>query len=79
MSCGVGCGRGVDLVMLWLRRSPEAIALIHPLAWELPYAAGAALKKKTNKKKKIKEEFSSFSIFWMILFRIGVISPSNVS
>ena len=25
-----------------------AMALIHPLAWELPYAAGAALKRKIN-------------------------------
>ena len=31
---------------------PAATALIQPLAWELPYAAGAALKrqKQTNKK-----------------------------
>ena len=39
--------------MLWLWRRPAAIALIRPLAWELPHAAGMALKKK-KKKKKIK-------------------------
>ena len=27
---------------------PEAAAWIRPLAWDLPYAAGAALKKKKN-------------------------------
>ena len=27
--------------MLWLRRRPTAEALIRPLAWEPPYAAGA--------------------------------------
>ena len=49
MSCGVGHRRGSDLVLLWL----VAAALIQPLAWELPYAAGAALK---CKKKKEEEE-----------------------
>ena len=32
--------------MLWLGHRPGAIALIRPLAWELPYALGLALKKK---------------------------------
>ena len=32
-----------DPVWLWCR--PVATALIQPLAWELPYAVGAALKK----------------------------------
>ena len=38
-------------------RSPvgwQIAALIHPLAWELPYAAGATLKSKNNKINKIK-------------------------
>ena len=46
-----------DLVLprLWCR--PAAVALIRPLAWELPYAMGSALKrpKKTRKEKKRKE------------------------
>ena len=29
--------------MLWLWSRPAATALIQPLAWELPYAMGAAL------------------------------------
>ena len=46
MSRGVGCRHGLDPVWLWL----AAIAPIEPLAWESPYAAGAALNsKQTNK------------------------------
>ena len=51
LSCGVGCRCGSDPVLLWLWCRPAAAAPSRPLAWELPYAAGAALKKK---KKKIK-------------------------
>ena len=36
-------------MLLWLWRRPGATALIQPLAWEPPYAAGAALKKKRKK------------------------------
>ena len=57
MSCGVGRRPSSDPVLLWLWRQPAAIALIGPLAWEPPYATGAALEKakrqkqnKTNKK-----------------------------
>ena len=47
MSCGVGCGRGLNLApLLWLWYRLAAGALIPPLAWKLPYAAGTALKKK---------------------------------
>ena len=38
-----------DPALLWLWRRPAATAPIRPLAWEPPYAAGAALKKQTNK------------------------------
>ena len=41
---------GSDLALLWLWCRPVAIALIRPLAWEPPYATGAALKKKKIKK-----------------------------
>ena len=37
------CGCGVG---------PAAVALIQPLAWEPPYAVGAALKRQKNKKQK---------------------------
>ena len=44
MSCGVGCRRGSDLALLRLWYRPAVVALIRPLAWEPPYAEGAALK-----------------------------------
>ena len=43
MSLGIG---------LWLRLWPAGGAQIPPLAWELPYATGVALKSKTTKNKK---------------------------
>ena len=56
MSCGVGQRRGSDLALLWLWCRQVATAPIRPLAWESPYAGGAALKKakrtKQNKTKK---------------------------
>ena len=52
MSCGVGCRRGSDLVLLWLWRRPVATAPIQPLAWEPPYAVGMALEK--TKKKEVR-------------------------
>ena len=52
MSCGVGHRRSSDPALLWLWCRPAAAAPIPPLAWELPYAAGAALKSKKKKKKK---------------------------
>ena len=47
-----------DPALLWLWRRPVATAPIRPLAWEPPYAEGAALEKekKTKKKKKRKKE-----------------------
>ena len=54
MSCGVGCSHGSDPALLWLWRRLAAIAPIRPLAWEPPYAAGAAqeIAKRQKKKKK---------------------------
>ena len=53
MSCGVGCRWGLDpmLLWLWLWHRPAAAAPIKPLAWEPPYAASAALKRRQKKKK----------------------------
>ena len=48
MSCGVDHRHGLDPVLLWLWLWPTAVALIGPLAWELPYAAGAALRSKNK-------------------------------
>ena len=52
MNCGVGGRGGSDSILLWLWCGPAATALIHPLAWELPYAVGAALKRRGEKKKR---------------------------
>src|SRR5512147_1726058 len=58
MSCGVGRRRGSDPALLWLWRRPVATAPIRHLAWEPPYAAGAAQEiattTTTTKKKKKK-------------------------
>ena len=52
MSCGAGRRCGSDPMLLWLWHRPAAVAPIQLLAWEPPYAAGAALKRKRKKKKK---------------------------
>ena len=40
---GIVLRHGSDPVLLWLWYRPAAVALILPLAWEPPYAVGAAL------------------------------------
>ena len=57
MSCGVGHRRDLDAMLLWLRRRLAAIALIQPLAWESPYAAGA-VQEMAKRQKKIQNLFS---------------------
>ena len=43
------CNRYVlDPVLLWLRDRPVAAAPFGPLAWELPYVTGVALKRKNS-------------------------------
>ena len=49
VSCGVGCRCGSDPELLWLWCRLAAVALIQPLAWEPPYATGAALEKAKRK------------------------------
>ena len=56
MSCGVGHRRGLDPDLLWLWHRLAAIAPIQPLAWEHPYATGAALKSKTKTNKQTKQK-----------------------
>ena len=38
-----------EFALLWLWCRLAAAALIHPLAWEIPYAVGAALKRQKKK------------------------------
>ena len=54
MNCGVGCRLSSDPTLLWLWSRLVATAPIRPLAWEPPYASGAALEK--GKKTKQKRE-----------------------
>ena len=51
VSCCVGHRCSFNLVLLWLGHRPAATAPVQPLAWELPFVAGAALKRKKRKKK----------------------------
>ena len=52
MSCGIGCRHGSDLALLWLWYRLAARAPLRPLAWELSYAMGEALKSKAPPPKK---------------------------
>ena len=63
LSCGVGCRCGSDPALVWFWRRPVAAALIRPLAWESPCAAGAALEKaKTHTHTNVYSV--PLSIFW---------------
>ena len=44
-----------DPSLMWLWCRPAAVALIGPLAWEPPYAAGVALKGQKTKKERKKQ------------------------
>ena len=46
MNCGVGHTCDSDPVLLWLWCRPAPIALVGPVAWQLPYTMGAALKQR---------------------------------
>ena len=50
MRYGVGCRHGLGLELLWLWCRPVTTVPIGPLAWETPYAVGAALKDKKKKR-----------------------------
>ena len=61
MSYGVGHRCHLGSALLWLWSSPAAAALIQPLAWELPYVTGAALKKQKQTKRIKLSNFSLIS------------------
>ena len=71
MCCGVGRRQGSDLVLLWLW-CRLAVALIGPLAWEPPYAMGAAQKKtRQNKKKKSADPWLTAATIYFVLYSVG--------
>ena len=53
VSCGVGRTVGLDLALLWLWCRLAAVGLIRLLAWEIPYATSAALKRKKKKRRNL--------------------------
>ena len=53
MSSGVGHRHGLNPLLLWLWGRLAAAAPIRPLAWEPPFAAGAALKRQKTKEKNV--------------------------
>ena len=72
MSYHVGRRCGWDPTLLWLWCRPAAEAQIQPLAWEPPYAAGAALKRQKRKKRK------KGRLFVLQVSRGGLASPESV-
>ena len=64
MSCGGGHRLGSDPALLWLWHTPAATAPVRLLAWEPPYAMGAALEKaKKDKNKQTNKKI--FTPIWM--------------
>ena len=70
MSCGSDHRLGSDLTLLGLWCRPAAVAQIRPQAWELPYAAGAALKYNNKKQKKQKQLSGKFCYVFFIIIKI---------
>ena len=88
MSCGVGRRHNSDPMLLWLWNRLEAEAPIRPLAWEPPYAVGAAQemakKKKTKKKgfctaKEILNKTKREPTEWEKIFAKGSIDKGLIS
>ena len=71
MSFGVGRRGSSDPVLLGLWQRPAAVTQIQPLAWELPYGAGVALKSK--KKQKTKTKKNKFGLFPLQLIHEDVV------
>ena len=62
-------------MLLWLWCRPAAVAPIRPLAWEPPYAMGAALKKKKKKTKDQKKNLFYLDLYQEV-FNLGSMSES---
>ena len=55
---GIGHRCSSDPALLWLWHRPAATVLVPPLALVLPYAAGAAIKKKKKERKKTLDHYA---------------------
>ena len=71
MSCSVGCRRGSDPTLLWLRCKPATVALIRTLAWEVPYAVSVALKRQNNHNNNKKNSQHVFNIYHVLCTMIS--------
>ena len=60
MSCGIGRRHTSDPELLWHRLA--AAAAVRPLAWDLPYAAGVAIKSK----KRVNREAGKEHLRWVV-------------
>ena len=66
--CGVGRRHGLDPELLWLWCRLATVALIRPLAWELPYAPGVPLAPQ-----KECHMYKTIVIFWDWLLSCSII------
>ena len=73
--CGVGHRCGSDPALLWLQCRLAAVALIQPLAWELPYTAGVAIKIKKKEKKRKNISRSNVCHFYFFNFNFFLLRP----
>ena len=82
MSCNIGSRGSLGLAWLWLWCRLPAVALIQPLAWELPYAVGTHLKrqKQRNKQKDMILKYSKIplQICIAIIYNIYLVFPRHM-
>ena len=72
VTCGVGNRCGSDMALLWLILwcAPAAAGPSQPLAGEISYARGAALKRKKKNRKRKSRLYSILTIKWMNYFPV---------
>ena len=68
MSCGVGCRRHSDPVLLCLWHRLAATAPTRPLAWESPYAMGVAQKMAKQQQQQQKKALIIFAYSFYFSF-----------
>ena len=64
MSCGVGHRHSSDPSLLWLWHRLAAVAPVRLLAWEPPYAEGAALENTKTKQSKQTKKGAPILVQW---------------
>ena len=80
MSYGIGCRCSSDPELLWLWHWPADAAPIRPLAWELPYAAGVALKRRQQQQQQQQQKTRPTIIYlseWLIPVRTAIINKTT--